>query len=280
MYALPQSVFCMESDIVGGALDNLQNSIIALAYGLRTLLNSYMGPLVKLRRGADNAVQDFFSDPVTGILDVAVINAWRGASTIFVDTWYNQTAGPNAVNTLLAEQPALQLSGKIGVVFKPNVRLTVPASITSLTTSGVAGTVLIVAAASNNACNSFGAYDSSGNRWSSHLNWSDGNCYFDTGACCQAMRAFTNTGQATLAQYSFVRGINTQESRKRGVSRASGVANGTIGSSMGFGIGHAAGTTGTPWHNGNISEFLMLNTALAGVDLANLEADQITFWGV
>jgi hypothetical protein len=83
-----------------------------ICYSLRRFLGS--GPVVRLERGGDAALADFFSRGPGGTL---LLNAagqtpetWAGANAAFVHTWYNQAANANhAVATLagLATKPTL-----------------------------------------------------------------------------------------------------------------------------------------------------------------------------
>jgi hypothetical protein len=78
----------------------------AVAYGLRRLRAAYSGAGLRVRRASDNAEQDIgFSGEG---LDWADAISFKGASTIFVTTWYDQsTNGNNAVQATSANQPEL-----------------------------------------------------------------------------------------------------------------------------------------------------------------------------
>ena len=258
--------------------ENILLSNMSMIYSLRQVVSSYVGPLVRLRRSTDNALSDFFGDSVTGRLDINSVNSWLGAATGFVTTWYNQMGGINASNLTATEQPTIQRTGIIGLVFDGTKKLTVPMSITQATNNGVDGSMLMILSCNNNGCNSFGAM-TSGGRWSSHINWTDGACYFDTGVCCQTPRAFTNPNPSVVSQYSFIRTQTFQESRKRGISQVSGAVTGGATASPAFGIGYADGTAGNN-HNGNMSEIIFCNTGFTGSTLTALEQDQILYWGV
>lgn len=65
------------------------------AYALVRLSATYTGPTVTVRRSADNAMSDFYSN-LYGALGQQVngtgttYTSWLGASTGYVATWYDQ----------------------------------------------------------------------------------------------------------------------------------------------------------------------------------------------
>ena len=90
-------------------LDRLQSQPVA-AYSLRTLRSEYRGPVVRVRRGSDNAEQDLYAvGPkllVTPGLQKA--QAWLGGAAGYVATWYDQSGnGYDAVQSNSSMQPTL-----------------------------------------------------------------------------------------------------------------------------------------------------------------------------
>lgn len=86
-----------------GAYDDIPN--IVAAYGMRRLLSSYTGNLLRIRRSSDNAEQDFGYDD-NGDLDTAAIATFIGAGSGFVVTWYDQSGGAhNATQATALQQP-------------------------------------------------------------------------------------------------------------------------------------------------------------------------------
>lgn len=267
------------SSSINLALESVDTTLLTMAFSLRLLLSSWGGPLVTLRRSTDNAVQDFY--PLfNGKIDAAAVTTWLNGATATISVWHNQTGLPNsnAFSSLLNEQPGIDLSGNMAAIYNGNNRLTCGLSVTDATNAGNNGTLLTVVSSANTNSGSFGAWTSAG-RWSSHMNWSDGNCYFDTGPCCQAPRAFTNSSQTVLSQYTFVRSATAQESRKRGVSKVSGLVSGVASVNSGFGIGHTV-DSGLPSHTGNIAEMVLFKTDLTAGQLTLIETEQISYWGV
>ena len=96
-----------------GAYDAIP-SIVA-AYGMRRLLASYTGALVRLRRASDNAESDFGYD-ANGDLDVAAIATWLTATTGYAVTWYDQSGNSkNVTQSTAANQPLYVASSQNGL---------------------------------------------------------------------------------------------------------------------------------------------------------------------
>ena len=90
-------------------LDGLLTSPVGV-FALYRLLSSYSGALVRVRRGSDDAEQDFS--------DVSQVAAWLGAATGYVRTLYDQSgAGNNATQTTTGEQPTIITSGTYALAF-------------------------------------------------------------------------------------------------------------------------------------------------------------------
>ena len=93
-----------------GAYDAIPS--ISAAYGMRRLLSSYTGALVRLRRASDNAESDF-GYTSTGDLDTAAIATWLTATTGYRVTWYDQSGGEkNLTQSTAANQPLYVASGQ------------------------------------------------------------------------------------------------------------------------------------------------------------------------
>jgi hypothetical protein len=70
----------------------------------------YSGNCVLLRRSSDNAEQAFgFSG---GELDWAAVDAWRGAATAYVKTWFDQSGSTDLSQTTAGSQPSLDTVNK------------------------------------------------------------------------------------------------------------------------------------------------------------------------
>lgn len=92
-----------------GAYDAIPS--IAAAYGMRRLLTSYTGSLLKIRRSSDDALADI-GYVANGDLDVAAIVAHLSGSNGFVHTWYDQKGSNNITQTTTANQPLYVASGQ------------------------------------------------------------------------------------------------------------------------------------------------------------------------
>lgn len=80
------------------------------AYGMRRLLSSYTGPLIRIRRDSDSAELDIPFD-ASGNLATATVTAFLSGANGFIVTWYDQ--GGNARNfgqTTAANQPSYNAS--------------------------------------------------------------------------------------------------------------------------------------------------------------------------
>lgn len=96
-------------------------------FSMRLAKKNYTGPMVKVRRGSDNAEADFYAD-VDGQLGTTYngegtsVDAWLDGATGFVVTWYDQSPNArHATNTTPSTQPGLAtLSGKKVLYFNGN----------------------------------------------------------------------------------------------------------------------------------------------------------------
>jgi hypothetical protein len=80
----------------------------AAAYSLRALSNSYVGPVVTVRRSTDSAEADFTATEVSD----GTLAAWCGGGDGFVKVWWDQSGnGRDATQATAAAQPKLVSSG-------------------------------------------------------------------------------------------------------------------------------------------------------------------------
>jgi hypothetical protein len=85
-------------------LDQFPDTHAALS--LRRLSSSYTGPILTVRRGSDNATQDFGLDG--DVLDVSAIEDWLSGAEGFVVQWHTQRSnGVEMKNTTNSEQPRI-----------------------------------------------------------------------------------------------------------------------------------------------------------------------------
>ncbi len=83
---------------------------IVCAIGLRKLISGYVGSACNIVRASDSATTDI-GFTATGEFDVATATTFKGASTIKVVTWYDQSGnGRNVTMGTDARRPTLNLS--------------------------------------------------------------------------------------------------------------------------------------------------------------------------
>jgi hypothetical protein len=88
------------------------NSAVRGVYALYRAKMSYTGPTIKLRRGTDNALQDFYAD-ILGNLGTGLnatgtlVSEWGRDDSLYVDTWYDQSGnGFHATQATTGSQPS------------------------------------------------------------------------------------------------------------------------------------------------------------------------------
>lgn len=97
-----------------GAYDDF--APLLAAFGVRRLLGSYSGSLIRLRRDSDDVEANFgyitTEDETNGDLDAAAIATWLGAATGYVVTWYDQSGnGNHATQATTSKQPQYTADG-------------------------------------------------------------------------------------------------------------------------------------------------------------------------
>jgi fibronectin-binding autotransporter adhesin len=263
------------------ALDDLSVPA-AGAWSLRKLRAAYTGPAVQVRRPSDNALQDVGFDG-TGFLDTNALLTFVGSETGTVARWYDQSGnGRDGVQNNNANQPQLfNPNGKWAVLGRNNQWLTATnCTVVQMTTGGSNGTAMLVYRAQTVAQATFGWYDGA-SRWSAHVNWSDGNLYFDPGTVAGSRVQVGNGGNnGVWQQYSLVRSNNNVAIRWGGVVRASSgnrTGNLTLTGTT-WGVLSAAGAT--PYANGDMVEYIQFANGLSAGNLQRLELSQGSAFGL
>lgn len=83
-----------------GAYDAIPS--ITAAYGMRRLLTSYTGSILRIRRSSDNAEQDI-GYVANGDLDTAAVSTFIGGGSGYIVDWYDQSGnGYTAAQTTAA----------------------------------------------------------------------------------------------------------------------------------------------------------------------------------
>lgn len=263
--------------------ENLTN--ISFAFSMRVIVSDYEGSLIRLRRASDNTTKDFgWAD--NDVVDIAAINAWRGTSLVYVNIWYDQSGlGRNAIQNTTTKQPSFYPDDPLFPYFQGDGTddcLTVSGGgIQIVTTSGSQGTVITTMKATSGQQHSFGVLTNS-DRWSVHVNWIDGNLYFDPGICCNSPRSFNNAAKANAWEiYSFIKASSTVTARSGGVQRFSGThTTGRCTRTEEFAIGWATGNGTTSYATTGFNEFIMYKTDINTTQIQEIETNSQTFWGI
>ncbi len=283
----------------------------SFGYSLRKLKNSYTGFAARLRRNttggptADVAFDTANIVSASSLVTITSIGTGSGftigqiiplstfinGNRVFVSIWYNQGGGVNATQTTDANQPELILNSagtgntKSSISFDgSNDFLLMNEQIQNVVASGIRGSFLLaIKPGANNDHFTFGYRSLADWRWSFHINWSDGFCYFDAAeTCCAGNRRFSNSSNInSWKQYSFVRGNTYKTARVSGQATAlnNSAAASTAQTGGSFSIGSTTNNPNSTF-TGNISELLMFPTDLSTVELNVIEQNQIAYWNL
>ncbi len=275
-------------DLTSNYLLDTHLNKISFAYSFRKLKSDYTGPLVRLRRGNDNEERNFYVQDTDALIDINAINNWLQGNNAFMVIWYDQSGQErNAIQNTKIYQPRF-----IPNVIRPyfvgdgnNDYLVVETSMQVLTKNGREGSVFISCFATNKSQSIFGAKSNSNNkdRWSAHLNWNNGNAYWDPGYCCLSGRNFNNNANIHLWKlYTFIRKTATAQAR----------VNGTIKTNFNFspsyrftkntyfGILRALNNGSDGHANNRINEMILYNDKLGNATTANIENNIIAYWNL
>jgi len=266
-------------------LDDMHTNL-SFAFSMRVLESDYNGPLVRLRRASDNAEQDFgWAD--NDIVDVVAIDTWRAGSNVYVHTWYDQSGlGRDAVQLTTARQPQF-FTNSTKPYFKGDgvndyLEVNTPNGIQDLTNNGKEGTVLSIAIATKESQYSYGVA-SGGNRWSTHINWSNAYAYFDVGpTCCAtgARRILNDVNYNNWAQYTFFRTSTHVVMRSNQITKLNAALNWS-GCTLTnhFLILNASANDGLSATN-SFMEMIMYKIDLNVSQYQVIENNAMTFWGL
>ena len=286
----------------------------SFAFSSRKLREGYTGFSVRIRRSTDNAEADISFDNTSvsdnSLATLAVIGTsgltigntmllsdFRSGATIYVTIWYDQgTNGFNAIQTVASKQPVFKMNSNgvansmpsIGFTGSLKHQLVVNQTLSVLLSNSLRGTLGFIAkpATPLSINNSLGYFDpaNTNNRWSCHLNWSDGNCYTDLGNSTDINRSFSNAAnENSNKQYVILRNTNSKTTKVSGVFKQNNVALNltsalTTGGAFGIGLSFGAANANDNGYNGDFSEFILFNDALNATQINTLENNQIKFW--
>lgn len=101
----------------GNFLSDYPGAIVA--YSLRTIGTSYVGPLIRVRRSSDNQERDFYAH--YGAVVVDEVKNFVGAGSGFVSVWYDQSGnGNHAFQTIADNQPMVIKNGIVTLLNNKN----------------------------------------------------------------------------------------------------------------------------------------------------------------
>lgn len=297
-------------------LDKL-GDVTSFAFSLRKLTNRYSGYALRLRRSTDNVEADVSFDASNNVSATSIVHiaspqssglfvgdimplaVFIQSATVYASIWYDQGGNHyDATQNDVTKQPVFTLGSSgltdsqyaaLGFVGTSKQALVVNQGMEIILGGGVRGTLLLIAKlTAQSQSDSFGYLSSVGDpsfgqRWSCHLNWSDGNCYFDASeTCCVQYRAFPNSSNLNLfKQYAFVRGDNHKTVRVNGA--ATPLANTAVPSSQlsggAFGVGTSSGSVNNGF-TGKVTELIFFPADLPLNRLKLFESDQLPFWSL
>jgi len=117
-----------------------KTSIVSSALGIystRSILSTYGGPVVQVRRSSDNTIYDFIADPIGNLSNVqnsTTIASFLSGTTGYIATWYDQSgASNNYSQPTTSKQPQIALNSGKWVMYMPNQS----SNLTTQTMSGV-----------------------------------------------------------------------------------------------------------------------------------------------
>ncbi|CAA6800833.1 MAG: Alpha-L-arabinofuranosidase B, catalytic [uncultured Sulfurovum sp.] len=258
---------------------------ISFAFSMRVLVSDYDGSLIRLRRESDGVEKDFgWGD--NDIVDIDAINTWRGISNVYVHTWYDQSGlGRDAVQTTQNRQPRFY-SNTTRPYFQGDgnndyLVIDTPNGIQDVTKSGVEGTIITIMTATQKSQHSFGVLTDS-DRWSTHINWSNNNVYFDPGICCNNIRSFENGANVGVwNQYTFIRTNSKTIARQAGVEKFNGTYNnGRCSRTEDFTIGWANGNQVNHHATTLFLEMIMYKVDIHATNYTEIETNSMIFWGL
>lgn len=261
--------------------DKLDN--ISFAMSMRVIVSDYNGPIIRLRRSNDNTEKDFYWDD-NDIVNIDEINNWAGSDQVFISTWYDQSGlDRHAVQSDFNKQPQFFANASMPYFTGDGTddHLEINESIQNVTNSGVNGTVILIANATTKSQHSFGVLQGA-NRWSTHINWSNNNLYFDPGICCNSSRYIPNTSNVGLWKlYTFIRTTTNVIIKTQGNEQLNGLhTTGPCTITDNFTIGWANGDQSNNHSNTSFNEFIMYKTDITADIIQEIEQNAITFWNL
>lgn len=251
-------------------LDNIGigNYSASAIYSLRKVSSEYTGPVIQVRRGSDNMLQDIGFNS-NNDLDVNSLVAFIGNSDGYIVRWFDQSGNSrDASQTLVNLQPRIALAGQVylnngipAIFFSGNERLVMSSfsatSINAVTRPHLNGGGTLFRGIAASATTMMLSNTGSGN-WGTFAS--------------VEMRSNTQL----LANKDYILTLNGTDQ----TFYTNGASSNTYLNTEGQG-GHIGGTPiGNQEYTGFISEVSMFNTAISASDQKKLEANQATYYKV
>ncbi|PCH75435.1 MAG: hypothetical protein COB98_08935 [Flavobacteriaceae bacterium] len=268
--------------LMEGILDG-KTANISVALSMRKLRKKYAGPLVRLRRIVDDKERNFYPKDAALVIDKNKITQWAAGSELRIVIWYDQSGlERNAVQYTPIKQPLFKFKGSQAYWKGDGIddHLEIASSIQQMTNNGKNGTVICVLYATSKSQHTFGVLVDH-NRWSTHINWSDQNLYFDPGQCCNNNIRSTNNSNNTnhWSQYTLIRTdsnviIRVKATEKLNDSHTFGPCTLNLNFTLGWANGNQAYNHSTT----SFSEFIMYKTGIDTTTYKAIEDNQINYW--
>jgi fibronectin-binding autotransporter adhesin len=253
------------------------------AWSLRKLRSAYSGPAVNIRRSSDDSTSDI-GFTAGGDLDTASLTSFLGGSSGFVTRWYDQSGnGRDGVQLATNFQPQISNpNGKWAVLGRGGQWLTNSATVGQMTSGGRDGTAILVCRAQIVAQASFGWYNPAGgnDRWSAHVNWSDGNLYFDSVVTGGRVAIYNGGNSDFWQQYSLVRSNANAIIRWGGAQRAINAGATASATASGSGWGVLSAANATPYAMLDMAEYMQFASGLSAADLQIIEGNEGYYYGL
>ncbi len=210
------------------------------------------------------------------------LKADAGVSGSSPITAWNDQSGNGYVATVPSSGPDLVSSY---VNFNPSIQFDGTADYLSIVnglfgTSTYSDAFIFIVNRTNTVSNNFVFYEnlSGGKRFGAHLPWSDGNLYYDFGACCGSSRIATSWGGTTGAFHFWTMGSSSNTLTPSGTRKSlyrDGlliVSNDQNDSGTGVNAPFNIGSNGTGnFHHGDISEIIMYTGVPTPLELEKIQ---------
>jgi hypothetical protein len=261
-----------------GLHDNLsstsQNGVVAL-YSFKLLKRLYGGPVIKVRRGSDNAVLDFYATTLgtisTGRMGTGTtLSSWLAGATGYLQQWYDQSGrGKHVVQNTAGAQPPIILQGtEYGIHLSGTYQMQGPNvfDTNTVTNCHIFMTMREISTINNWLINFNGTANAT--RFSLHAPWGSRIWFFDAGNAaenrCESPANITSVGARSVLS-----GYKSSADGKNGMKINQGTlytstSNTAADVTGGFVINSYQSDGSTPNHH--VYSVMVYNTKLSSTD--------------